>query len=87
MSPESLTSKRIIKDHMLANKLKPPTIEITKPIVQALRSGRQIYEVHLEEQKTKKQKSKAEVRAMRIVTQSFLETKTESGRNSGKGSY
>ena len=28
MSPESLTAKRIIKGHMLANKLKPHTIEL-----------------------------------------------------------
>ena len=54
MSPESLTAKRIIKGHMLANKLKPHTIEITKPIVQAFRSDRQKYEVHLEEEKKKK---------------------------------
>ena len=67
MSPESLTAKRIIKDHMLANKLKPHTIEITKPIVQAFRSGRQKYEVHLEEEKKKKQKSEAEVRAVHIA--------------------
>ena len=67
MSPESLTAKRIIKGHMLANKLKPHTIEITKPIVQAFRSDRQKYEVHLEEEKKKKQTSEAEVRAMHIA--------------------
>ena len=53
MSPESLTAKRIIKDHMIANKVKPHTIEITKPIVQAFRSGRQKYEVYLQEEKKK----------------------------------
>ena len=52
---------------MLENKLKPRTIEITKPIVQAFRSSRQKYEVHLEEEKKKKQKSEAEVRAMHIA--------------------
>ena len=67
MSPESLTAKRIIKDHILANKLNPHTIEITKSIVQADRSGRQKFEVHLEEEKKKKQKFEAEVRAMRIA--------------------
>ena len=61
MSTESLTAKRIIKDHMLANKLKPHTIALTKPFVQAFRSGRQKCEVHLE------QKSEAEVRAMYIA--------------------
>ena len=57
-SPESLTAKRIVKDHILANKLKSYTIEITVPIVQAFRSGRQKHEVHLEEEKKKKQKSR-----------------------------
>ena len=33
MSPESLTAKIIVKDHILANKLKSHTIEITKSIV------------------------------------------------------
>ena len=64
MSPESFTAKR--KDHMIANKLKPHTIEITKPIVQAFRSGTQKYEVHLQEEKKKKQKSEAELGAMHI---------------------
>ena len=67
MSPESFTAKRIIKDHMIANKLKPHTIEITKPIDQAFRSGRQKYEVHLQEEKKKKQKSEAELGAMHIA--------------------
>ena len=68
---------------MLANKLKPHTIEISEPVVQVFRSGRQKYEVHLVEEKKKKQKSEIEVRAM----QSYSETKTESGRNDGKGRY
>ena len=68
MSPESLTAKRIINDHMLANKLKPCTIETTKPIFQAFRSGRQKYGVHLEEEKKKNQKSETEVRAVHIAT-------------------
>ena len=56
---------------MLANKLKPHTIEISEPVVQVFRSGRQKYEVHLVEEKKKKQKSETEVRAM----QSYSETK------------
>ena len=67
MSPESFTAKRIIKDHMIANKVKPHTIEITKPIVQEFRSGRQKYEAYLQEEKKKKQKSKAELGAMHIA--------------------
>ena len=67
MSPESLTAKRILQDHMLANMLKPYTIEITRPVVQAFRSHRQKYEVHLEEEKKKKQTCEAEVRAMHIA--------------------
>ena len=76
---------------MLANKLKPDSVEITQPIVQALRSGRQKYEVDLEEEKKKKQKCVAEVRAMHIAADieklSFSETKPGSARNDGKRSY
>ena len=52
-----LLQKELLKI-ILANKLKSYTIEITMPIVQAFRSGRQKHEVHLEEEKKKKQKSR-----------------------------
>ena len=38
MSAESVISKRLIKGHMLFQKLKPYTIEITDPIIRAFKS-------------------------------------------------
>ena len=88
MSPESFTAKRIIKDHMIANKLKPHTIEITKPIDQAFRSGRQKYEVHLQEEKKKKQKSEAELGAMHIAADiEKLKVLRNKNKKVVKGSY
>ena len=64
MSPETVIAKRMIKDHILSNDLKPYTIEISKPLVLAFKSARQKYEIHLEEERKSKQRSKAEQRAM-----------------------
>ena len=36
MSAETVISKQLLKDHMLANGLKPHTIEISKPMIKAL---------------------------------------------------
>ena len=38
MYAKTIISKRLIKDHMLANGLQPHTIEITKPLVKAYKS-------------------------------------------------
>ena len=66
MSPETVITKRMIKDHMLSHDLKPYTIEISKPLVLAFKSARQKYEIHLEEERKSKQRSKAEQRAMHM---------------------
>ena len=68
LSPETVVSKRMIKDHMLSFNLKPHTIEITNPLTVAFKSSRRRYEIHLEEEKTKKQVTEAEKNALRIAT-------------------
>ena len=55
MSPETVVSKRMIKDHMLSFNLKPYTIEITNPLIVVFKSSRRRYVIHLEEEKKKKQ--------------------------------
>ena len=72
---------------MIANKLKPHTTEITKPIVQAFRSGRQKYEVHLQEEKKKKQKSEAELGAMHIAADIEKLKVLRNNKKVVKGSY
>ena len=53
MSAESVISKRLIKGHMLFQKLKPYTIEITDPIIRAFKSSHLKYQLHLESEKKK----------------------------------
>ena len=53
MYAKTIISKRLIKDHMLANGLQPHTIEITKPLVKAYKSVYAAYKAHLEEEKKK----------------------------------
>ena len=53
MSPETVVSKRMIKDYMLSFNLKPHTIEIANPLIVVFKSSSQRYEIHLEEKKKK----------------------------------
>ena len=66
MSPESFAARRIINVH-ISNNLKSHSIEITKPLVQAFKSGKQKYSIHLEEKK-----KEWKVRVTRRVTRNFL---------------
>lgn len=63
MSPETIISKRIIKDHMLANDLKQYTIKIDAPMVKAFRSARAKYIEFLKLQKEKRANTEKETRA------------------------
>ena len=67
MTPNTIISKRLIKDHMLAHRLEPHTIEITKPMIKSFRAARQRYDIHLEEEKKLKEKNDAERRAQLIA--------------------
>ena len=62
MSCETVVSKRMIKDRKLLFSLKPHTIEITNPLIVAFESSCQRYEIHLEEEKKRKQVAEGEVR-------------------------
>ena len=50
MLPETVLSKRIVRDHMIAKGLEPYTIKIDKPIMLAAKRLRQKYALYLEEQ-------------------------------------
>ena len=43
----------MIKDHMLANKVQPHSIQITKEMRKSVRAARTRYAVYLEEEKEK----------------------------------
>ena len=51
MDPETVTAKRFIIDHMIANNLKLHKIEITKFMLKAFWGVHSLYKIRLEEQK------------------------------------
>ena len=56
-----------MKDHILAHRLEPHTIEIIKPMIKSFRAARQRYDIHLEKEKKLKEKNDAERRAQIIA--------------------
>jgi len=65
-SADTIISKRIIKDHMLANDMKPFTIEIDSSLIRAFRSARMKYEEFLKSKKEMKSVNEAEMKALQI---------------------
>ena len=57
---DSISSKRIIKGYMLANKLQPHSIEIKNEITKPVRAARTRYAVSLEEEMKKNESLKRE---------------------------
>ena len=66
MSTDTIISERIIKDHMLANNLKPYTININSSIMKTFRSARMKYEEYSTSEKEKKSVSEKETHAVQI---------------------
>ena len=54
MNPETVISKSVIKDHMLANKLNPYSIDISPAMVKSFKAAHSKYQLYLEEEKKKK---------------------------------
>ena len=54
---DSICSKRMTKDHKLANKLQPHSIEITNEMRKSVRAAKIRYAVYLEEEKKKNKNS------------------------------
>ena len=67
MTPVSIISRRIIKDHLIANQLKPHTVHITASLIKSFRSARQAYMVELDNAKKEKEKTEEEQKAMHIT--------------------
>ena len=65
MPPDTIISKRINKDHMLANNLKPYTITVDSSVMKTFRSARMKYEEYLKSEKEKKSVSEKEPRPSR----------------------
>ena len=65
-------SKRLVKDYMTSNKLKPHTVEITSQMRAHCRRARQRYHQHLEEQKKNAEKLSVET-AKEVMTNEINE--------------
>ena len=51
MKEETIVAKKIIRDYMLANSLKPHTVEISNKLILSCSTARQKYRQHIEEVK------------------------------------
>ena len=69
MSPETVVSKRMIKDHLLSVNMKPHTIEIRNPLIVAFKSSHRRYEIYLEEHKKKNKWPKPKKKKLYILRQ------------------
>ena len=67
MSPETVVSKRMIKDHLLSVNMKPHTIEIRNPLIVAFKSSHRRYEIYLEEHKKKNKWPKPKKKTIHIA--------------------
>ena len=66
MSAETVIPKQLIKDHMLANGLKPHTIEISKPMMKAFWNAHAVYKAKIEEERKNALLSEREKQAAHI---------------------
>ena len=60
MSPKCVIAKGLVKDHLLSNKLKLLTIQITNPMVRAFKGACQSYTTYLDDESRKRYKQKTE---------------------------
>ena len=66
IAPETIISKRLIKDYILVNKITVYKVDITRDMIKAYTKLHMLYVQHLEEEKKKKVLSEAEVQASAI---------------------
>ena len=63
IAPETIISKRLIKDYILANKITVDIVDITRDMIKAYTKLHMLYNQHVEEEKKKNVLSEAEVQA------------------------
>ena len=68
ISPEGVIAKRLVKDHLIANNLKPHSIQITNPMIRAFKGARQSYVIYLDDENKKKIQTKDEEKAKHITS-------------------
>ncbi|XP_057299676.1 uncharacterized protein LOC130630266 [Hydractinia symbiolongicarpus] len=76
MKEESIVAKKVVSDHMIANGLKPDSIQVTNKLLQSVASARQKYEDSLELQRQKKRNERDE-NQKRILNDEIRDTKAK----------
>ena len=66
IAPETIISKRLIKDYILANKINVDKVDIIRDKIKAYTKSHMLFVQYLEEEKKKKVLSEAEVQASAI---------------------
>ena len=76
MTPETVISKRLIRDHMIANEISPHSIDVSGPLIKEFRSAHQKYVIHLKDAKEKAEKSDNE-RKSRLIADDIEKLKSK----------
>ena len=76
MKEESIVDKKILKDHMIANGLKPDSVQVTNKLLRSVTSARQKYEGSLEQERLKNRNERAE-NQKRIINNEIGDTKAK----------
>lgn len=76
MKEESIVAKKVVSDHMIANGLKPDSIQVTNKLLRSVASARQKYEDSLELQRQKKRNERDE-NQKRILNDEIRDTKAK----------
>ena len=74
MSPETITARRLIKDHMLANGLTPESIHLSQNLIRSVRGAAQKYKDFLEE-KRKESEREEEDRRLEVLSNDMIKLK------------
>ena len=89
ISNQSIVYRRIIKDHMLSNEVKPHTFQIISKLMLNVKSSRMQYQAQLD--KAKEEKDKEHVKQQKDILQEEINDlqnkKTKNMSNSRKTSY
>ena len=79
MKEESIVAKKIIRDYMIANSLKPHTVEISNKLILSCSTARQKYRQHNNETKKQEEKKKKESEKQ-LLTNEIIAYQKESDR-------
>ena len=85
MKSDSIVARKVIRDHMLANRLTPETINISNAMLKSFKSAHLKYTTHLEQIAVEKSKTQMSKQKSIITTEiNDLKSKCKSLEETGK---